>query len=156
MSQRLIARSPDLKKLQDLGYDISTRAGVLIVRDVPYLTAAGQMNRGTLVTTLALADDVTINPVDDHVAFFAGERPYLSDGQPSPHVIGENLQQVYGGVQVDLQLSSKPQTPDQKYRDYHHKIETYARHLSRAARTVDPSASARANNRVIVEDEEET
>jgi molybdopterin/thiamine biosynthesis adenylyltransferase len=156
MSQRLIARSPDLKKLQDLGYDISTYGAVLVVRDIPYLTSAGEVHRGILVTTLELADDVTINPVDDHVAFFAGEKPHLPDGRPSPHVIGESLQQTYGGVQVDIQLSSKPRTPDQKYRDYHHKVETYVRHLSRAARTVDASLSARASNRVIIEDEDET
>jgi len=155
MSQRLIARSADLKKLQDEGYDISTQSSVLLVRDVPYLTAEGRVRRGTLVTTLVLADDVTVNPVDDHVAFFAGEKPHLADGRPSPHVIGENLQQSYGGVAVNIQLSSKPQTPDQKYRDYYHKISTYVRHLSRAAKKVDSSVTARTHP-VIVEDEEET
>jgi molybdopterin/thiamine biosynthesis adenylyltransferase len=156
MSQRLIARSPDLKKLQDEGYDVSTQGATLVVRDVPYLTASGEVKRGTLTSTLVLADDVTVNPVEEHVAFFAGEKPYLADGTPSPHVIGENLQETYGGVAVSIQLSSKPQTPDQKYRDYHHKMATYARHLSRAAKRVDPSLSARSLNRLVVEDEEET
>lgn len=156
MSQRLIARSPDLKKLQDEGYDISTREAVLIVRDVPYLTAEGKIQRGTLVTTLVLADDVTVNPVEDHVAFFAGEKPYLADGTPSPHVVGENLQQTYGGVEVNIQFSSKPKPEGEKYRDYHHKIATYVRLLSRPAKKVDSSVSARAANRVIIEDEEET
>src|SRR3954470_19887698 len=102
MSQRLIARSADLKKLQDEGYDITTQGATLIMRDVPYLTSAGEVKRGTLTSTLVLADDVTVNPVEDHAAFFAGEKPYLADGTPSPHVIGENQQQSYGGVQVDI------------------------------------------------------
>lgn len=156
MSQRLIARNPDLKRLQDEGYDVSTQGATLILRDVPYLTSAGEVKRGTLTSTLVLADDTTVSPVDDHVAFFAGEIPYWSVGVPSPHVIGQSLQQSYGGVQVAVQLSSKPKTPDQKYRDYHHKMSTYARHLSQAARRVDPAATAQVPNRVIVEDEEET
>ncbi len=156
MSQRLIARSPDLKRLQDEGYDVSTQGATVLVRDVPYVTSSGEVKRGTLTSTLVLADDVTVNPVDDHVAFFAGETPHLADGTRSPHIIGENLQQSYGGVDVSIQLSSKPQAPDKKYRDYHHKMSTYARHLSRAARKVDASVSARAPNRVVVEDEEDS
>jgi hypothetical protein len=156
MSQRLIARSPDLKKLQDEGYDISTRDAVLIVRDVPYLTSQGTVHRGTLTTTLVLADDVTVNPVDDHVAYFAGAKPHLAIEAPSPHVVGEDLEQVYGGVEVQFQLSSKPKPEGTKYRDYHHKMATYIRLLSGPAKKVESTVSARAANRVIVEDEEET
>ncbi len=39
MSQRLIARSADLKRLQDEGYDVSTQGAVVLVKDVTYLTA---------------------------------------------------------------------------------------------------------------------
>jgi hypothetical protein len=156
MSQRLIARSPDLKELQDEGYDISTREAVLIVRDVPYLTSGGQVQRGTLLTTLVLADDVTVNPVDDHVAFFAGEKPCMAVGTPSPHIVNEDVKEQYGGVQPQFQLSSKPQPEGTKYHDYHHKMATYVRLLSGPAKKVDSSVSARAANRVIVEDEEET
>lgn len=155
MSQRLIARSADLKRLQDEGYDISTQAAVVLVRDVPYLTSEKEIKRGTLVSTLVLADDVTVNPVDDHVAFFAGEKPHNASGSAIGVVIGENLQQSYGGVAVNIQMSAKPKTADNKYRDYHHKISTYVRILSRPARRVDPDATARTSP-VIVEDEEET
>jgi molybdopterin/thiamine biosynthesis adenylyltransferase len=155
MSQRLIARSPDLKQLQDEGYDISTSGAVLLVRDVPYLTSEGQVKRGTLVLTLVLADDVTVNPVEDHVAFFAGETPYTGGGTPNPHVVNENVTESYGGVDVKIQLSAKPTPATEKYRDYHHKVSTYARHLSGPAKKVDPSVSPRTHP-VIVEDEEET
>lgn len=155
MSQRLIARSPDLKKLQDEGYDISTLGAVLIVRDVPYLTSDRQVKRGTLVSTLVVDDDVTVNPVDDHVVFFAGEKPHNAGGAPIPYVINENVGQTYGAVEVNLQLSAKPKTENEKYRDYHHKVATYVRHLSGPAKKVDPSVTARTHP-VIVEDEEET
>jgi ThiF family len=155
MSQRLIARSPDLKKLQDEGYDIATRGAVLLVRNVPYLTSQRQVNRGTLVSTLVLADDVTVNPVDDHVAFFAGEKPYNAGGHPLPYTVSENVGQSYGGLEVNLQLSAKPKTTNEKYRDYHHKVATYVRHITGPARKVDSSVTARAHP-VVVEDEEET
>ena len=155
MSQRLIARSPDLKQLQDEGYDVHTRGAVLIVRDVPYLTASGEVKLGTLVSPLVVADDVTVNPVDDHVAFFDGEKPFNASGSPISYVINENIQETYGGVQPRIQLSAKPRTTNQKYRDYHHKAATYVRILSGPARKVDPTADARTFP-IIVEDEEET
>lgn len=156
MSQRLIARSPDLTRLQKEGYDVGTRGGTLLLRDIPYLTQSGEVKRGTLVSTMELADDVTVNPVRDHVAFFSGEKPFAGIGVPLPHVINEGLQQEYGGVRVSIQLSSKPIAPAQQYRDYHHKMSTYARVLTQGALTVDPTATAIAANRVIVEDEEDT
>jgi hypothetical protein len=155
MSQRLIARSADLKQLQDEGYDVHTRGAVVIVRDVPYLTAAREVKRGKLVSTLVLADDVTVNPVDDHVAFFAGEKPYNADGSPIGYVINDNIQESYGGVQPRLQMSAKPKTADQKYRDYHHKIATYVRILSGPAKSIDDSVDARTFP-MVVEDEEES
>jgi len=119
------------------------------------LTAERQVKRGTLVSTLELADDVTVNPVDDHVAFFAGEKPYNAGGTPIPYTIGENLGQSYGGLNVNLQFSAKPKTSDGKYRDYHHKVETYVRHMAGAANKVDSTVTARTHP-IIVEDEEET
>jgi hypothetical protein len=155
MSQRLIARSADLKQLQDEGYDISTSGATLLVRDVPYLTAEKEVQRGTLVSSLILADDVTVHPVEDHVAYFAGETPHYAGGSPLKYVINENNEQTFGGVQPRIQMSAKPQTANQKYRDYHHKITTYIRLLSGPAKTFDDGVDARTFP-VITEDEEET
>ncbi len=155
MSQRLIARSADLKRLQDEGYDVSTRGAVVLVKDVPYLTAEKAIKRGTLVSTLVVADDVTVNPVEDHVAYFAGEKPHNASGSAIGYVINDNIQQSYGGVDVNIQMSAKAKTSDQKYRDYHHKMATYVRILSGPAKKIDPEVTARTCP-VIVEDEEET
>lgn len=155
MSQRLIAHSADLKRLQDEGYDVSTQGAVVLIKDVPYLTSEKEIKRGTLVSTLVLDNDVTVNPVEDHTTFFAGEKPHNASGSQIAYVIGEDLQQTYGGVQVNIQMSAKPQTADQKYRDYHHKMATYVRILAGPAKKFDPEVTARTNP-VIVEDEEET
>jgi hypothetical protein len=155
MSQRPIARSADLKRLRDEGYDITTRGAALVVRDVPYVTRERHVKLGTLVSTLVLADDVTVNPVEDHVAYFAGEKPYNAGGTPVGYVINDNVQQTYGSVAVNIQLSAKPQTADHRYRDYQHKIAHYVRILSGPARKIDGSIDARTQP-VIIEDEEET
>jgi hypothetical protein len=152
MSQRLIARSADLKQLQDEGYNVSTHGAVVLVRKVPYVTSERVIKYGTLVSTLNLSDDVTVGPGDDHVAFFAGDEPCDEEGKPSPYVVGRDLGQSYGGVDVNFQLSAKPTKP---YRDYHHKMTTYARILSGPAKKRDSSVTARTYP-VVVEDEEDT
>jgi hypothetical protein len=155
MSQRLIARSPDLKRLQDEGYDVSTQGAVVLLRNVPYLTAEKEIKYGTITSTLVLADDVTVNPVEDHVVYFAGEKPHNAGGSAIGSVINDTIQETYGGVEVNIQMSAKAQTADKKYRDYHHKMTTYVRILSGPATRLDATVTARTFP-VIVEDEEET
>lgn len=154
MSRQLIARSPDLAKLQEEGFDISTRGATLIVRDVPYLDAGGKVQQGTLLSPLVLADDRTVNPVEGHVMFLAGEKPHKADGTVVPAVIGEGDQGTYGDIRADIQMSSKP-VGGAPYRDYHHKVTTYAEILGGPARSVDREATARTYP-VIVEDEEDS
>ena len=74
MSQQLISRSPDLTRLRDEGYDIEIRWGYLLVKDVPYVNANKEVKRGTFVSTLNLAGDITAAP-DTHVAMWVGEYP---------------------------------------------------------------------------------
>src|SRR3546814_4742672 len=73
MSQQLISRSPDLLRLQEDGFEVAVVAGHLVIQNVPYVTPAGAVARGILLSTLALAGDRTQRP-DTHVAMFAGER----------------------------------------------------------------------------------
>src|ERR1022692_2866772 len=82
MSHQLISRSPDLKRLQNEGYDLEIRSGFLLTKGIPYVNARREVCRGTLVVKLVLAGDVTTRP-DDHVAYFAGEHPCRADGTRS-------------------------------------------------------------------------
>ena len=45
------------------------------------MNAARQVCRGTLISSLTIAGDVTRTP-DTHVVYLAGEFPCTSDGQP--------------------------------------------------------------------------
>src|SRR5690348_327174 len=89
MSQQLIDRSPDLKRLRDEGFDLEVRCGYLLVKDVPYVTQGRVVKRGTIVTPLTLAGDKTTTP-SDHVVDFAGEMPCDSSGGALKRVIIES------------------------------------------------------------------
>src|SRR5881397_2830769 len=84
MSQRLLSRSPDLKRLRDEGFDVSIKDGHLLVRDVPYANANREVKRGVLVsqldTAINLAGEEVAGRPTTHVAMFAGDLPYGPDG----------------------------------------------------------------------------
>jgi hypothetical protein len=138
MSAKLIARSPDLKKLQDQGYDIEVRSGYLIIRSVPYATAAKTVALGTVVTDLVLNGDITQRP-GDHQVWFAGKAPCHATGQPITALSLQPCKQVLcDGVEVDFRFSAKADYPD-----YHAKVSQYIEILSHPAQALDSSITAR-------------
>jgi ThiF family len=154
MSQQLINRSADLKRLRDEGFGLEIRAGFLLVHDVPFVNSSRELKRGTLVVKLVLAGDVTARP-DDHVAHFMGEYPCHQDGREIAQMKSDSTRrEIAEGVSIDHSFSAKPHEP---YPDYYEKVATYAAILEGPARVVDPSANARCFR--IVEpaaDDEET
>ena len=139
MSHLLINRSPDLKRLQDEGYDVDVRSGYLLLTGVPYVNSRREVNRGALIAKLVLAGDATARP-DDHVAFFAGEYPCRADGSEIAqikHSSGERT--LAEGVVIQHSFSAKPK-PGDSYPDYYEKMATYAAILSGPAQQIDPSA----------------
>lgn len=141
MSARLIARSADLKRLQDEGYEIEVRSGFLIVRSVPYVTPAKTVALGTVVTDVALNDDIAQKP-GDHQVWFAGEQPCHATGEPISALGAQPGKQILcDGVVVDFRCSAKADYPD-----YHTKITQYVEILSNPARALkpdDPTVTAR-------------
>ena len=63
MSQRLINRSPDLKKLRDEGYEIAIVSGFLVVRDVPYVNSKQEVKLADLVSELVLSQ-IPVNLIE--------------------------------------------------------------------------------------------
>lgn len=142
MSRRLIDRSPDLKRLRDEGYDIDIVEGYVLLRDVPYLTANKQIKRGILISTLTVANDITVRP-DSHVALFAGEFPCHCDGLPIERIRHGTISTKIGETVVaNHSFSAKPK-PSGYYNNYYEKFSTYADILSGPVQSIDPSASAK-------------
>lgn len=142
MSQKPFNLSPDLKRLRDEGYAVQIRGGLLVMRDVPYVNAQRQVKRGSLISTLQLAADRTLQP-DTHVAHFDGDFPCSPDGAPIQQISHQTTHFDFGhGVTAEHAFSSKPADTG-RYEDYHHKMTTYAAILSGPATVLQPGISAR-------------
>ena len=142
MSRTLISRSPDLRRLFEEGYNVEILDSHLILRDVPYVDGARQVRTGVLVSELTLAGDATRQP-STHIAFFAGEFPCDQLGSPLERIRHETRRQNLGpNLVVDHSFSSKP---PEGYRDYYHKMSTYAEMLAKYARAIDPRATAQTH-----------
>jgi hypothetical protein len=152
MSQKLVARSADLKKLRDHGFDIEIMSAYLLVKDIPYVGSQRQIRRGILVSKLRLSADATLVP-DDHVAFFIGEHPCHRDGSKLAEIANaSNQQQLAEGLTIQHTFSSKPEGG---YKDYYEKMVTYVRIISGPARALDAAVTAQTFP-VIPTDEEDS
>lgn len=141
MSPQPISHSPDLKRLRDEGYDLEIKSGYLLVKDVPYVNSSKEVKRGTLVSVLILAGDVTAQP-DNHVAYFAGDHPCREDGREIEQIKNDSSRRTLAdGVEVDHTFSAKPKPAD-NYEDYYAKVTTYVAILSGPAQIIDPKVTA--------------
>src|SRR5580698_10376948 len=122
MSQLLISRSPDLKRLRDAGYDVEVRSNYLLVKDVPYVNSRSEISRGILVSELTLAGDVTTTP-GTHVVYFTGDHPCDQQGNEIAKIKHQSeTKQLAKDLTARHSFSSKPASG---YRDYHEKMTTY-------------------------------
>lgn len=151
MSAAPFARSADLKRLREEGYLAQIKGNLLLVREVPYLDVRGGVRRGTLVSALDMAGDITRTP-QNHVISWVGDYPCNPDGSPIEAL--RHLDQTVDlghGVVARHAFSNKPEGG---YRDYHHKVTGYVAVISGPATTVSPGVSARTN--AVPEPEDET
>jgi len=139
MSQELVNRSPDLKRLRDEGYAVEvTKSGYLMVRNVPYTNSSREIKFGTLVSELTLANDVTTAP-STHIIYFAGEHPCHKDGTKIGQIAHQSNTQKLGETEVHHSFSNKPPAG---YKDYYEKISTYVAVISSPARSIDTNVTA--------------
>ncbi len=140
MSRELFNRSADLTRLRDEGYVVEVRGALLVMSEVPYVDGERRVRRGTIVSTLSLAGDVTQKP-DCHQVWFDGDFPCNADGgrlkgiaeSGGPQALGEGLTATY-------RFSSKP---SDGYADYFEKMTTYATLMSGQATRLEPGATPR-------------
>ena len=155
MSHALIARSPNLRRLQDEGHTLRiVDQAYLLVDNVPYVTAQGEVHEGTLIMDLTLNEDVTVRPTT-HVAYWTGEFPHSANGEKLVALIRERKTKgmVSDSLPHAYQLSAKPHGG---YTDYHHKVTTYVEILGCEAREIAPEATARQWKVTIDHDDDES
>jgi len=142
MSQELISRSQDLKKLRDEGYEVEIKATYLLVHNVPYVDATKEIKRGTLISALQLAGDQTVAP-SDHVALFTGEHPCNKDGTEISQIKHSSANQT---IAPDLVAKhSFSNKPPNGYRDYYEKMTRYVEIISAPAESLQSGVSAKTH-----------
>jgi molybdopterin/thiamine biosynthesis adenylyltransferase len=151
MSQQLINRSQDLKRLRDEGFDVEVRSNYLLLKHIPYVTAKKEIKYGILVSEFTLAGDITAPP-STHVVQFAGEYPCNKDGSEMNKIRHQSERKDLGPeLVVHHSFSSKPSGG---YKDYYDKMATYAAIISAAAQAINPGVTARTFPAIAAESDE--
>lgn len=148
MQQQLINHSPDLKRLEDEGYQLEVCGGHLQVHHIPYLNSIKEIKYGTLVCVLTLASANRVGKPQDHTIYFIGETPCNADGTVMTSIVNNsNPQQLSEGITVNHYFSSKPASGN--YENYYDKIRTYSEILGSQAKSIDNSVTSRPNRKTI-------
>lgn len=159
MSQKLVDRSPDLKRLRDEGYDLQVIGGGTHVRvgSIPFVDANKQVKTGYLVSTLELNQNNVRKP-HEHTAWFGGGVPCTKNGSPLAMIINTTKTTPVEGVEVDVQFSSKPVTATgydkDGYPDYYAKLTTYIKIVVHEAQAIDANVKAQVFPVIPVDDED--
>lgn len=127
MFQKLVSRNPDLARLVERGYAVAFDQGHLIVRDIPYLNSAGNLESGAIVSKLVAVDGEVMQQ-QDHQIYFAGSHPHDLKVQPISNLGGGptsiTLSAEHSDVVVQRSFSNKPKKTG-KFTDHFAKIESY-------------------------------
>lgn len=126
----LANRNDDIQRLLERGYAVSYDNKHLVVRDIPYLNANGELQWGAIVTLLEFIDQTRVKQ-QNHQVSFAGSSPYGLDGNPVPN-LGDTAHSIpLSGAEprviVERQFSNKP---NNGYVDFFDKIERYVTIIS--------------------------
>ena len=127
MSQKLVSHNADLQRLVEKGYAVAFDGPHLIVRDIPYLDAAGSLHWAAFVAKLVFVDEARVVQ-DDHQVYFSGGVPHNMDGTPVQNLAGGAhtlaLSKNSGDVVVQRSFSNKPRSTG-KFENFFDKIESY-------------------------------
>lgn len=149
MSQELINHSYDLKKLQNEGYELDVNNGYGIISHIPYLRSNGEIDYGTLVSSIAFeGDEAKYN--GDHVIHFSGEQPCNIDGTEITSIKYTDNNSVLAGINVNRSFSNKPEG---NYKDYYEKFVNYTNIISFPAISKDNTATAKTFKKVVTEED---
>ena len=100
----LVARSDDLARLVNEGYDIEVRGDNLLVHHVPYVTSAGEVEHCILCSELTTNGERTIRP-GRHEVWVIGDIPHDHQGNKLSIVIEEGQIDVGGGLTASCRMS---------------------------------------------------
>jgi hypothetical protein len=152
MLQQQIVHSPDLKRLQDEGYEIEVKGGYLIAHHIPYVNRNRQVLYGKLIVQLTMNGDVAKyqRNCSKHVINFMGEYPCSKDGAEISAIKHCNPNTpLFDGIVMNWSFSNKPIND---YNDYYEQVTRYIEIISAPAISIDNTATAKTFKIIESED----
>jgi hypothetical protein len=154
MSLKQIVLDPDVRRLQDEGYEVEVQNGHLLVHSVPYVNAQRAVSRGIVVTNLG-GNIGELGPPGDHQVWFVGEYPCHHTGTPIEgirHTSGSFT--LWPGFEAQHRFSNKLYGTS-GYPDYYSKMKNYITIISNEVREIHPDVTP-CTFHVIVSMEEDS
>lgn len=150
--------SEDLIRLRNEGVVFSLAGGrYLNVDGVPYLNQQKELKSGTLVMKL-VTSGTTIQPPENHTAYWIGEHPADTDGSLITGLVKEPCNVSFdNGMRASFFLSCKQIGPDGRYIPYLNYYDKVMKHLtiiSAPAKRLFPDDCAKMTKPVIIQEKE--
>lgn len=152
MQQQLISLNPDLKQLQDKGYEIMISGGYVVIHHIPYVNGDREVKYGTLISQLTMQSATLTGPPNTHAIYFMGEVPCHKDGTPMNEILNSSPNQpLHNELMGNHYFSSRPTSGT--YKDHYDKFKRYIDLLGAPAKSLDRDATARTYKPVISDEE---
>jgi hypothetical protein len=131
MFQKLVSHNNDIQRLVEKGYAVGFDSNCMVVRDISYLDAKGDLKWGAFVTKLVFTDNEHVTQ-EDHQIWFAGSHPYNVDGTAIANLGGGEttvaLSKAAEDIKIERSFSNKPRIDGElkPFANFFDKIESYA------------------------------
>lgn len=152
MSQQLINLNSDLKRLRNEGYEIEVYGGYLIIHHIPYVNCKMEVNYGSLVSTLTLANQTTVSKPDTHTIYFVGNDPCNTDGSLITAIMHSHANIIIKPELTAIRMFSNK--PPNGYSNYFEKFINYIRIITSPAKALDENATAQTYKLIETKDDE--
>ncbi|WP_273735407.1 ThiF family adenylyltransferase [Mycolicibacterium septicum] len=136
---RLVRSSNDLAHLVRDGFAVRIVNGFLVVDDIPFVDAAAQVQRGSLLCPLDLSGTTTTAP-SSHVMCFVGGVPHDKNGQAIDGLVNDAVEKWCATPELTATCGFS-QKPTGGYRDFYEKVTYYAAMIIGPAQALDPDAT---------------
>jgi ThiF family len=137
---RLVRSSPDLARLVQDGFAVRIVNGFLVVDDIPFVDAAAQVQRGSLLCPLDLSGTTAAAP-STHVMCFVGGVPCAKNGRAIDGLVNDGVEKWAATPELTATCGFS-QKPDGGYSDFYEKVTYYAAMITGPAQAIDPDATA--------------
>jgi hypothetical protein len=137
-----------LQQLAALGFDVEVRQQHLLVHQVPYVSGAGEVKRGTVICKYVESGGQLLPPNgnhgDSHQVWWQGEYPCYADRRRLAELENENnTQELFPGCTINFRFSNKP-VGLEHFQTHVEKVMHYVNLIQAQAGVLEPWAQAQA------------